>query len=227
MLWSSTTLQALWQLPRFALYCLHCQPQLKTLKLMRFSLDLNVRVWSAYAICAINDSAPSETLNLLGELLLSDCEEERTWNESIGAITELGPRALPLLEQLERAKNHRSSSVRWGLVEAFFEIEPETAIERVLPLVRDENGLVAETAIEALSEHAAQDVQVINTYIWALGQSDGSFDQPARSAADALARIGSPAHAALPALKRLASDPEISENFRESVNLAIAAISRN
>ncbi len=94
-------------------------------------------------------------------------------------------------------------------------------------LVRDEDELVAETAIEALSEHAAQGAQVIDTYIWALGNSDGSFDQPARSAADALAKIGPSAQAALPVLKRLGADPEISDSLREAVNLAIAAISPN
>ena len=196
-------------------------------RLLSETNDVNVRVWSAAAICAIHDTPPPETLGLLGDLLLSDVDDEWTENEAIDAIAELGRRAMPLIDHLEQAKNHRSAEIRSGVAEAFFAVHPESAIGRILPLVSDKDELVAQSAIKTLSDHGAKDQSVIDAYIRALDNSDGIFDQPANAAVDALMELGVDARSAIPALKRLADDAETSDTLRDDALRAITAISQS
>ena len=95
----------------------------------------------------------------MGQLMLDDMESEWVHNDAPDAIAQLGPFARPLLDSLERAKKHKSAQIRWGLVDAFFAIDPDSAVTRCLPLIEDEDELVAETVIETLSISMAFNVK--------------------------------------------------------------------
>ena len=186
--------------------------------------DKNVRIWSATAICKISDSPSQEALDLLGQLMLDDMEREFVQNDAPDAIAQLGPSARPLIDSLERAKKHTSAQIRWGLVDAFFAIDPDSAVSRCLPLMEDDDELVAETVIEAFSTRGISESRVIAAYIRALGNHDGIFDQPANSAVDALAKLGPAAREAVPALKGLGQDPNISDILKDAVADALRRI---
>lgn len=197
-------------------------PKLK--RLMRPEFDSNVRIWAATARCTISDAPPPDALRVLGELLLANIDKEHVRNDAPEAIMELGARAAPLLDHLERARMHASPSIRCGVVRAFFAVDPASAVSRVLPMIDDKDELVAETVIEALSARKISEPAVIDAYIRALGNHDGLFDQPASSAVDALASLGVVAKPAIPALERLSDDPNISDALREDVDRALAKI---
>ncbi len=127
------------------------------------------------------------------------------------------PIGRPLIDSLELAKKHKSAQIRWGLVDAFFAVDPDSAVSRCLPLMEDENELVAETVIEAFSKRGISESRVIAAYIRALGNHDGNFDQPANAAVEALAKLGAAAREAVPALQRLAHEPNISDTLKDSV----------
>jgi len=197
-------------------------PKLK--KLTGPEYNKNVRIWSATAICTISQSPTKEALGLLGQLLLDDMESEWEQNDAPLAIAQLGPIARALLGPLERAKKHKSAQIRWRLVDAFFAIDPDSAVSRCLPLMEDEDELVAEVAIEAFSERGISESRVIAAYIRALGNSDGSFDQPASSAVNALGKLGPAAREAVPALQSLARNPNISNVLKDSIADALRRI---
>lgn len=184
----------------------------------------NVRIWSATAICKIAESPPPEALDLLGQLLLDDMDCEFVQNDAPEAIAEIGPSARRLLDSLERAKKHASAQIRWGLVDAFFAIDPDTAVSRSLPLLEDEDELVVEVVIREFSSRGISEPRVIAAYIRTLQKHDGLFDQPASSAVDALAKLGSDATAAVPALELLAQDPSISDKLKEDADAALKRI---
>lgn len=184
----------------------------------------NVRIWSAAAICSISETSPPEVMELLGQFLLDDMDRDFVPNDATKAIAQLGLRASGLIDSLERAKKHASAQIRWGLVDAFFATVPDTAVSRCISLMEDEEELVVETVIEAFSSRGISEPRVIAAYIRALERHDGVFDQPARSAVNALAQLGSDAAAAIPALESLAKDPGISETFKEDVDLALKRI---
>lgn len=186
--------------------------------------DANVRIWSATAICAISNDPPREMLDLLGQLLIEEMDDEYADNDAPEAIIQLGLRASPLLDRLELAKRHRSSAVRWGVAEAFFAVDPGSAVDRALPMISDDDELVVEAVIQALSMRHIREPRVIEAYIRTLDRHDGIFDLPAGAAVEALTELGAAARTAVPALKSLADDPEISNSLREDVNRAIAAI---
>ena len=72
-------------------------------------------------------------------MILDDMEDEFVVNDAPDAITQLGLFARPLLDSLERAKKHKSALIRLGLVDAFFAVEPDSAVTRCLPLMEDED----------------------------------------------------------------------------------------
>ena len=154
------------------------------------------------------------------------CRRQSTFRRSLTASTQSKVRvwAAPLIEHLERAKKHSAAQIRWGLVDAFFALDPPSAVRRALPLMDDKDELVAEIVIKAFSTRGISERVVIDAYIRALGNHDGSFDQPASSAVDALAKLGAAARWALPALEKLALEPEISDTLREGVTRAIVRI---
>ena len=197
-------------------------PKLKSLTSRDF--NKNVRIWSATAICKMMESPPQEALYLLGQLLLDDMECEFVQNDAPEAIALIGTSANPLLASLERAKKHSAAQIRWGLVDAFFAVDPPSAVDRVLPLMEDDDELVAKIVIEAFSSRGISEPQVIAAYVRALRNHDGMFDQPASSAVDALAKLGTDARTAVPALQRLAQDPTISDTLKEEVAGALDRI---
>ena len=201
-----------------------CRRQSTFRRSLTASTQSKVRVWAATAICRIAELPPPETLQLLRELLLADTDREFVQNDTPKAIAELGKMAAPLIEHLERAKKHSAAQIRWGLVDAFFALDPPSAVRRALPLMDDKDELVAEIVIKAFSTRGISERVVIDAYIRALGNHDGSFDQPASSAVDALAKLGAAARWALPALEKLALEPEISDTLREGVTRAIVRI---
>jgi hypothetical protein len=184
----------------------------------------NVRIWSATAICSIAESPPPEVLDLLGQILLDDMDCEFVQNDAPEAIAEIGPPAGRLIDSLERAKKHASAQIRWELVDAFFAIDPDSAVSRSLPLMEDEDELVVEVVIKALSSRRISEPRVIAAYVRALLNHDGLFDQPASAAVDALAKLGSDATAAVPALQLLAQDPSISDALKEDIDAALENI---
>lgn len=186
--------------------------------------DKNVRIWSATAICKIAQTPPPEALDLLGQLLLDDLDSEFVQNDAATAIAEIGPAARGLLDALERAKKHASAQIRWELVEAFFAIDPDTAVSRCLPLMEDEDGLVAETVIEKFSSLGIRETRVIDAYISALQKDDGLFDEPASSAVEALAMLGTDAKAAIPALVSLTQNPSTAASLKEDAEAALKSI---
>lgn len=197
-------------------------PKLKTL--IGPDHNKNVRIWSATAICRISESPPPEAMDLLGQLLLDEMDREFVQNDAPEAIAQLGTSARGLLDSLERAKKHASAQIRCELVDAFFAIDPETAVSRSLPLMEDEEELVVEVVIRKFSSRGISEPRVIAAYVSALQKHDGLFDQPASSAVDALADLGRDATAAVPALELLAQDPSISDTLKEDVDLALERI---
>ena len=183
--------------------------------------DKNVRIWSATAICRISDAPSQEYLDLLGQLMLDDMEDEFVQNDAPDAITQLGLFARPLLDSLERAKKHKSAQIRWELVDAFFAVDPDSAVSRCLPLMEDEDDSVAETVIDAFSKRGISEPRVTAAYIRALGNHEGTFDQPASSAVDALAKLGSDSREAVPAL---AIAPNISDHLKKEIADALRRI---
>jgi HEAT repeat protein len=197
-------------------------PKLK--KLTGREYDEKVRIWSATAICRISDAPSQEYLDLLGQLMLDDMEDEYDQNDAPDAITQLGLFARPLLDSLERAKKHKSAQIRWELVDAFFAVDPDSAVSRCLPLMEDEDDSVAETVIDAFSKRGISEPRVIAAYIRALGNHEGTFDQPASSAVDALAKLGSDSREAVPALQELAKAPNISDHLKKEIADALRRI---
>jgi HEAT repeat protein len=183
--------------------------------------DKNVRIWSATAICRISDAPSQEYLDLLGQLMLDDMEDEFVQNDAPDAITQLGLFARPLLDSLERAKKHKSAQIRWELVDAFFAVDPDSAVSRCLPLMEDEDDSVAETVIDAFSKRGISEPRGTAAYIRALGNHEGTFDQPASSAVDALAKLGSDSREAVPAL---AIAPNISDHLKKEIADALRRI---
>ena len=197
-------------------------PKLKTLTGPNY--NKNVRIWSATAICKTAMSPPPEALELLGQLLLDDMDHEFVQNDAPEALSQLGRSARGLLDSLERAKRHASAQIRWGLVDAFFAIDPDSAVSRSLPLMEDEDELVVKVVIGKFSSRGISEPRVIAAYIRALRRNDGLFDQPASAAVEALAKLGSDATAAIPALQLLAQDPGISDTLKEEAVAALESI---
>jgi HEAT repeat protein len=186
--------------------------------------DKNVRIWSATAICRISDVPSQEYLDLLERMMLDDMESNWVQNDAPEAIAQLGSLARPLLDSLERAKKHKSALIRWGLVDAFFAVDPDSAVSRCLPLMEDEDDSVAETVIDAFSKRGISEPRVIAAYIRALGNHEGTFDQPASSAVDALTKLGSDSREAVPALQELAKAPNISDHLKKEIADALRRI---
>lgn len=185
--------------------------------------DRNVRVWSAAAVCRIAGS-PKEALNLMGHLMLDDMNNEHIQDDAPSAIAQLGTSARPLLDSLERAKKHKSAQIRWGLVDAFFAVDPDSAVSRCLSLMEDDDELVATTVIEAFSKRSISESRVVAAYIGVLGNHEGIFDEPASSAVVAIAKLGPSATEAMPALQKLAQEPMISDSLKEAVADALRRI---
>jgi HEAT repeat protein len=186
--------------------------------------DKNVRIWSAAAVCSITGTPVQESLDLLERMMLADMESNWVQNDAPEAIAQLGSLARPLLDSLERAKKHKSAQIRWGLVDAFFAVNPDSAVSRCLPLMEDEDDSVAETVIDAFSKRGISEPRVIAAYIRALGNHEGTFDQPASSAVDALAKLGSDSREAVPALQELAKAPNISDHLKKEIADALRRI---
>ena len=184
--------------------------------------DVDVKVWSAAAICAISETPPADALALLGELLVSDLEEVWCDNDATEAIVSLGRKALPIASKVQQATKHKSSLIRMGLAKAFFAIEPESAVSKVLLLSLDEDDGVAETAIEELSRNNAKGSKVVESYINALNRESTSLRY---SAIQALNKLGPFAANAIPALEILiADDEEEAKWLKDEARDAIAAI---
>ncbi|MEM7477452.1 MAG: HEAT repeat domain-containing protein [Planctomycetota bacterium] len=193
-------------------------------QLMNSFSDQDVRVWAACAVCMISETAPPDALEVIGEVLLSGMQKKYGGNDAAAAITKLGPRGLPLVDELQNARNHKSPTVRRAIIAAFFAVDPEKAISRTLPLVEDKDELVAQTAIRAISSRCNSDREVIDSYIAALERFDGIYSEPANAAIDALEKLGALAESAIPALKRLSDNDKAPETLREKAALAAKRI---
>ena len=197
-------------------------PKLK--KLTGPEYDEKVRIWSAAAVCCITGTPVPESLDLLERLMLADMESNWVQNDAPKAIAQLGALARPLLDSLERAKKHKSALIRLGLVDAFFAIDPESAVTRCFPLIDDENELVVSSVIDAFSGRGISEPRVIAAYIRLLESHDGSFYHPAASAVDALGKLGPAAREAVPALIELAKAPNISDHLMKNIADALRCI---
>ena len=197
-------------------------PKLK--KLTGPEYDEKVRIWSAAAVCCITGTPVPESLDLLERLMLADMESNWVQNDAPEAIAQLGALARPLLDSLERAKKHKSALIRLGLVDAFFAIDPESAVTRCFPLIDDENELVVSSVIDAFSGRGISEPRVIAAYIRLLESHDGSFYHPAASAVDALGKLGPAAREAVPALIELAKAPNISDHLKKNIADALRCI---
>jgi hypothetical protein len=111
-----------------------------------------------------------------------------------------------------------------GLVDAFFAIDPESAVARCFPLIDDENESVVRSVIEAFSGRGISEPRVIAAYIRLLESYDGSFYHPAASAVDALGNLGPAARESVPALQELAKAPNISDHLKEEIANALRRI---
>jgi HEAT repeat protein len=197
-------------------------PKLK--KLTGREYDEKVRIWSAAAVCCITGTPVPESLDLLERLMLADMESNWVQNDAPEAIAQLGALARPLLDSLERAKKHKSALIRLGLVDAFFAIDPESAVTRCFPLIDDENELVVSSVIDAFSGRGISEPRVIAAYICLLESHDGSFYHPAASAVDALGKLGPAAREAVPALIELEKAPNISDHLKKEIADALRRI---
>ena len=120
--------------------------------------------------------------------------------------------------------SHKSAQIRWELVDALFAVDPDSAVSRCLPLMEDEDDSVAETVIDAFSKRGISEPRVTAAYIRALGNYEGTFDQPASSAVDALAKLGSDSREAVPAFQELAKAPNISDHLKKEIADALRRI---
>jgi HEAT repeat protein len=197
-------------------------PKLK--KLTGPEYDEKVRIWSAAAVCCITGTPVPESLDLLERLMLADMESNWVQNDAPKAIAQLGALARPLLDSLERAKKHKSALIRLGLVDAFFAIDPESAVTRCFPLIDDENELVVSSVIDAFSGRGISEPRVIAAYICLLESHDGSFYHPAASAVDALGKLGPAARDSIPALQELEKAPNISDHLKKEIADALRRI---
>jgi len=197
-------------------------PKLK--KLTGPEYDEKVRIWSAAAVCCITGTPVQESLDLLERLMLADMENNWVQNDAPEAIAQLGVLARPLLDSLERAKKHKSELIRLGLVDAFFAIDPESAVTRCFPLIDDENESVVRSVIEAFSGRGISEPRVIAAYIRLLESYDGSFYHPAASAVDALGNLGPAARESVTALQELAKAPNISDHLKKEIADALRRI---
>jgi HEAT repeat protein len=186
--------------------------------------DKNVRIWTATAICRISDVPSQEYLDLLERMMLDDMESNWVQNDAPEAIAQLGSLARPLLDSLERAKKHKSALIRLGLVDAFFAIDPESAVTRCFPLIDDENDSVVRSVIEAFSKRGISEPRVIAAYIRLLESHDGSFYHPAACAVDALGKLGPAARESVPALQELEKTPNISDHLKKEIADALRRI---
>jgi HEAT repeat protein len=186
--------------------------------------DKNVRIWSAAAVCSITGTPVQESLDLLERMMLADMESNWVQNDAPEAIAQLGSLARPLLDSLERAKKHKSALIRLGLVDAFFAIDPESAVTRCFPLIDDENDSVVRSVIEAFSGRGISEPRVIAAYIRLLESHDGSFYHPAAWAVDALGKLGPAARESIPALQELEKTPNISDHLKKEIADALRRI---
>lgn len=194
-------------------------PKLRSLT--RPEYDPFVRIWGATAICKILESPPPEYLEWIGEQLLVDFEDEDAENDAPQAIAELGPRAVPLLDVLERAKGHSSALMRMTLVKTFFAVDASNAALRVLPMMEDKEDFIVVGVIKELAARKFSEPSVIDAYIVALGKLGKPPDEPALAAVEALSELGSAAKPAIPALEKLRRNPEISDDLRAEVDRAL------
>lgn len=198
-------------------------PRLRTLTGRKS--NKNVRVWSAMAICKISREPQPAMLKLLGRLLLDDSKHEFVQNEAAEAIAELGPIAFPLLDSLERAKRHKSAVIRCELVDAFFAVDPDTAVSRCLSLMRNREELVVEDVIRNFGERGISDPRVIVEYIRVLrSRSEDSFSSQKYHAVVALGKLGPAAKRAVPALEKLAQNQNLDESLKADIAAALEKI---
>ncbi len=184
--------------------------------------DVDVKVWSATAICAISETPPADALALLGDLLVSELDEESCDNDATEAIASLGRKALPIAAKVQQATSHKSSLIRLGLAKVFFAIDPESAVSKVVLLSLDEDEIVAETAIEELSRNNAQGSKVVESYINTLNRESTTLRY---SAIQALKKLGPLAADAIPALERqIADDEEGAKWLKDEARDAVTAI---
>ena len=184
----------------------------------------NVRVWSAFAICQVSKTRPTKYLRLLGDLLLDDMQKDFTMSDTVEAITLLGTKAVSLVPVLEQAKAHADSTVRLSLVDAFYAVDPGSALKRSLPLIDDENRRVASSVIRNLSERQILDRKFVAACARVVARCDGFSDEAAVAAVSALSKLGPRARSAIPALEELSRQPEITESLKRDVEEALAKL---
>jgi hypothetical protein len=185
----------------------------------------NVRIWAAAAICKfVRIGNRPEKLQLIADLMLECTDGDSFGNESAEAIAVLGPRALPLLIDLLRAKTETCSIIRIGLPEAFFAVDPANAVAHSLSLTEDPDDLVKASAIQAFGDRKITDPAVIEAYIRALSDQEDWKYEPASSAVQAIVKVGPAAKSAAPALEKLLEDPKLPENLRQDIETALASV---
>lgn len=185
----------------------------------------NVRIWAAAAICNFvrNGNRP-EKLQLIADLMLECTDGDSLGNESAEALAVLGPRALPLLNDLLRAKTETCSIIRIGLPEAFFAVDPANAVKHLLSLTEDPDDLVKASAIQAFGDRKITEPAVIEAYIRALSDHEDWKYEPATSAVQAIVKVGPAAKSAAPALEKLLEDPKLPKNLRQDIETALASV---
>ncbi|MBU6239223.1 MAG: HEAT repeat domain-containing protein [Planctomycetes bacterium] len=185
----------------------------------------NVRIWAAAAICKfVRIGNRPEKLQLIAELMLECTDGDSFGNESAEAIAVLGPRALPLLNDLLRAKTETCSIIRIGLPEAFFAVDPANAVKHSLSLTEDPDDLVKASAIQAFGDRKITDPAVIEAYIRALSDHEDWKYEPATSAVQAIVKVGPAAKSAAPALEKLLEDPKLPKNLRQDIETSLASV---
>jgi len=195
----------------------------KLMALTEAEHEPNVRIWAAAAICKlVTIRNRPEKLQLIAELMLECTDEDSFGNESAEAIAVLGPRALPLLNELLRAKTETCTSIRIGLPEAFFAVDPANAVKHSLSLTEDPDDLVKASVIRAYGDRKITDPAVLEAYIRALSDHEDWKYEPASSAVQAIVKVGLAAKSAAPALEKLLEDPELPKSLQQDIETVLA-----
>jgi HEAT repeat protein len=196
----------------------------KLMALTEAEHEPNVRIWAAAAICNfVQIENRPKKLQLIADLMLECTDGDSFGNESAEAIAVLGPRALPLLNDLLRAKTEACSVIRIGLPEAFFAVDPANAVKHSLSLAEDPDDLVKASAIQAFGDRKITEPAVLAAYVRALGDHADWEYEPASSAVQAIIKVGPAAKSAAPALEKLLEAPELPDHLRQDVKIALAA----
>jgi HEAT repeat protein len=197
-------------------------PQLQT---MLQSKDPEVRVAAAFAHCQISAKRKPGLDILLEELEDGPVLAARASARVLGQLTHKSF-AEPVLGGLRKALKHSDGLVRCRAAESIAKLAPPDLVRTLRPLARDPDGVVQDCVLEILSEHAADNPDLVEVFVRCLArktEQDCAGLSGRQIAAEALGRMGSHAEIAIPLLRQCAEGDD-NEAVRDAAKAALRSI---